>query len=170
MEKTCQKCGSTFNNYSPEKVWVDIRGRKYCWICKPYNSSNNKVLETRENKVCPRCNENLPIEQFYIKSHTGNRRKTTYCKQCIINYNYERELKFKIDVIKLKGGKCSKCGYDKNISALEFHHLDRNKKEFNFAHKSAMTDKLLKELNKCILVCSNCHREIENPDKNNLLK
>ena len=168
MERICQ-CGSIFNNVCPENVWVDIRGRKMCWICKPYNSSNNKTLETRENKVCPRCNQNLLIEQFYFKSATGRRTRTTYCKKCIIDYNYERELKFKINIIKLKGGKCSKCGYNKNISALEMHHLDRNEKEFNFAYKSAMTNDLLKELDKCILVCSNCHREIENPDKNNLL-
>ena len=86
-----------------------------------------------------------------------------------MEYNYERELKFKIDIIKLKGGQCSICGYKKNISVLEFHHLDPGKKEFNFAHKSKITIKVLEELDKCILVCSNCHRELQNPDKNNLL-
>lgn len=169
MEKICQKCGSTFNSLCPENVWVDIRGRKYCWICKPYNSSNNKALETRKSKICSKCNRDLPIEQFYFKSSTGRRTRTAYCRSCVMDYNHEREEKFKIDIIKLKGGKCSKCGYNKNISALEFHHLDHNEKEFNFAYKTSITDNLLKELDKCILVCSNCHREIHNSNKDNLL-
>lgn len=169
MERICQKCGISFNNVCPENVWVDIRGRKYCWTCKPYGSSNRKVLESRKSKVCSKCNNELPIEQFYFKASTGRRTKSTYCRSCILEYNHEREQQFKIDIIKLKGGKCSKCGYKKNISALELHHLDPNEKEFNFAHKTALTDKLIKELEKCILVCSNCHRELEHPDKNDLL-
>ena len=60
------------------------------------------------------------------------------------------------------GGKCQICGYDKCISALDFHHVDKTSKKENPAYvimrwswKKAKT-----ELEKCILVCSNCHREI----------
>lgn len=78
----------------------------------------------------------------------------------------ERAIKRKLELIKLKGGKCEKCGYSKNISALEFHHIDPSTKEFNLdeRHLSNTTiEKILKESDKCILVCSNCHKEIHYP-------
>lgn len=59
------------------------------------------------------------------------------------------------------GGKCSMCGYDKCLGALEFHHLDPNEKEFSVALiKDKSLDELKQEADKCILVCSNCHKEI----------
>ena len=59
------------------------------------------------------------------------------------------------------GEKCCVCGYDKCISALEFHHLNPEEKEFSISTNSNISfEKANKELKKCILVCSNCHREI----------
>lgn len=82
----------------------------------------------------------------------------------------ERALSRKLELIKLKGGKCERCGYDKNIAALEFHHLDPSTKSFQLdsRHLSNTTrEKILEELDKCILVCSNCHRELHNPHFDN---
>ena len=61
------------------------------------------------------------------------------------------------------GAKCACCGYNKCISALDFHHLDASRKEFNLS--AAMVapkawTKLVEELRKCILLCANCHREL----------
>ena len=59
------------------------------------------------------------------------------------------------------GGKCGICGYDKYVSALEFHHLDPSKKEFSLKSYTINNWKLIvKELRKCVCVCSNCHKEI----------
>lgn len=61
------------------------------------------------------------------------------------------------------GGKCELCGYSACVAALEFHHLDPSKKEFHFSHviaKPKNIKKVQEELNKCALVCSNCHKEI----------
>jgi len=85
----------------------------------------------------------------------------------------ERALSRKLEIIRLKGGKCERCGYDKNIAALEFHHLDPSIKSFQLdsRHLSNTTkEKILEELDKCIIVCSNCHRELHNPqfDKDNI--
>lgn len=64
-------------------------------------------------------------------------------------------------LIEIAGGRCAICGYNKCQSALEFHHIDKDQKEFNISspHNFSL-EKCLKELKKCILVCSNCHREI----------
>ena len=65
------------------------------------------------------------------------------------------------------GNCCSKCGYNKNTSALEFHHLEPEHKDFHFGStKTTNIDKIRKELDKCILVCANCHREIHYPQNN----
>lgn len=69
--------------------------------------------------------------------------------------------KMKKKAIEYKGGKCCICGYNKCAAALDFHHPDPNKKDFGIAtgdYKSF--EKIKGELDKTILVCSNCHREI----------
>ncbi len=64
--------------------------------------------------------------------------------------------------IKYKGAKCSKCGYNKCSEALEFHHVNSNGKDFGISDKgyTRSWDKIKEELDKCILLCANCHREI----------
>ena len=85
--------------------------------------------------------------------------------------NYEnqkiRGLKRKLEAIKQKGGKCEICGYNKNISALDFHHINPSEKEFqidirHFSNNSI--EVLQKELDKCQLLCANCHAEIHHPN------
>ena len=69
--------------------------------------------------------------------------------------------KRKNQLVKIIGGKCCVCGYSKAISALEFHHLNPSQKEYQLSSgncRSIQED--LKEAKKCILVCSNCHKEI----------
>ena len=58
------------------------------------------------------------------------------------------------------GNCCSKCGYDKCMAALEFHHLDPSVKEGGIIGSTASLEKQRAEAKKCILVCANCHREI----------
>jgi len=74
----------------------------------------------------------------------------------------KRRKKIKDMAIEYKGGKCFLCGYKKCIDALEFHHLDSGKKEFGVS-KDGLTrswERVRKEIENCILVCANCHREL----------
>ena len=66
----------------------------------------------------------------------------------------------KIKLVNYKGGKCQCCGYDKCIEALEFHHVDPSKKDFQISGCHKSFENLKQEVDKCILVCANCHREI----------
>jgi len=64
----------------------------------------------------------------------------------------------------LKAGGCTKCGFNEHPNCLDFHHLDPNEKEVNVA-TTAMKNKwgrerIMKEVDKCIVVCANCHRLI----------
>ena len=63
-------------------------------------------------------------------------------------------------LVEYKGGKCQCCGYSRCIEALEFHHLDPNIRSFTISGKSKSFNSLKSEVDKCILVCSNCHKEI----------
>jgi hypothetical protein len=85
----------------------------------------------------------------------------------------ERALKRKKELIELKGGKCSICGYNKNYAAIEFHHLDPSVKEFVLDSRmlsNTTSEKILKEIEKCIIICSNCHKELHYPhlEKDNI--
>ena len=61
-----------------------------------------------------------------------------------------------------KGGVCQCCKYNKYIGALEFHHINPDEKDFGISVKgyTRSWENNKKELDKCVLVCSNCHREM----------
>lgn len=88
--------------------------------------------------------------------------KRPRCKKCASLAVSNRRRKIKQLAIDYKGGKCEKCGYNKYVGALDFHHLDPNKKGFGIGNRGHCNswDKVKVELDKCILVCANCHREI----------
>lgn len=72
----------------------------------------------------------------------------------------KRRRKVKQMAVEYKGGKCELCGYDRYVGALDFHHL--RDKEFSVS-KSGNTyswERVKAELDKCMLVCANCHREL----------
>jgi 5-methylcytosine-specific restriction endonuclease McrA len=90
----------------------------------------------------------------YIK--TKDRIKTMTSSESVILWRK----RVKIRLVEYKGGKCQICGYNKCFTALEFHHLNPNSKDFTISGKSLSFEKLKYEVDKCILVCSNCHSEI----------
>jgi hypothetical protein len=64
-------------------------------------------------------------------------------------------------MIAYKGGRCQVCGYDKCPRSLCFHHSDADSKRFNFAGSHLRSRKSLwAELDKCVLLCMNCHNEL----------
>jgi len=106
-----------------------------------------KIKETRKKNY-------KKYKEFYIK-------KSRYQKYKNILYYFEKKNSFK----------CSKCS-ENHISCLEFHHTDPSKKEYNVSVlKNRSHKKLLKEIKKCIVLCSNCHKKLHWEDnKINKLK
>ena len=72
----------------------------------------------------------------------------------------EYRVNIKQRLVDYKGGKCQICGYNRCINALEFHHVNPEEKDFTISGGTKSFDTLKPEIDKCILVCSNCHREI----------
>ena len=92
----------------------------------------------------------------------GKKKPQLKCRKCATEAVQKRRKVLKEMAVAYKGGKCVKCGYNKCLRALEFHHTDKNK-EFGIGAKGYTRSwvKVKDELDKCILVCSNCHKEIE---------
>lgn len=120
---------------------------------------------------CPRCGRTLPASEFYAsRSPSGDKRgrmTSVYCKECLRQIGRIRSVGFKRQCLEYKGGRCVRCGYDGCQAALEFHHRDPSAKEFsvaqhlkNVGHRYVLTDRVRGELDKCDLLCSNCHREV----------
>lgn len=148
---TCKFCHQHF----PNIVLIDnkprnLHGRKYCLYCSPFGQHNTRPISSIGEKPQIGC---CIICQQPLK----NRRRKV-CPSCNTN---RRRFVIKEKMILYKGGKCSRCGYNRCNAALEFHHLDPQQKSFSLASNHSRSWKTIqKELDKCILVCSNCHREI----------
>jgi len=90
----------------------------------------------------------------------SDKRKYADRREYLIKAVVKRRKKMREMAVSFGGGKCSICGYDKCISALEFHH--EGVKDFGLSQDGITRswEKTRKEIEKCILVCANCHREI----------
>lgn len=66
----------------------------------------------------------------------------------------------KQELVEYKGGKCQICGYNKCNEALEFHHMDPTQKDFSLSGQHKPLELLKKEVDKCVLLCCRCHREV----------
>lgn len=127
------------------------------WLKKYGLSTKAKNFE--EERVCPICRETLSRSNFY--SRRGVPGASVYCKACTSSQTIQRQRAFKKLCIEYKGGECESCGYSKYDGALEFHHKDPSKKDFTISKSrlKIFDDKVKNELDKCALLCSNCHKE-----------
>lgn len=114
-----------------------------CVIC-------SEALSGRQRKYCARI----------CKNRSSNKRNQSYVAQ------QERGLRRKLRLVRSMGSRRSRCGYSANLAALKFHHTEPTRKSFSLdlrALSNRKWPKVLVEARKCILVCSNCHKEIHNP-------
>jgi len=85
--------------------------------------------------------------------------KRHICNSCNAN---RRRNEIKRRMVEYKGGKCVACGYDRCIRALGFHHLSPASKNFDLCRAYTKPWETVKtELDKCDLLCANCHMEEE---------
>lgn len=154
----CRQCEKPF----PCRVHIDgkirnLKNRKFCLSCSPFGAHNTKNLALVKIKTGKQC-------QWHLcrKPLTGN--QTHFCSRiCNLKDKVtKRRRELKTLSVEYKGGGCSRCGYARCISALEFHHLDPNKKDFNPSSDghTRSWERTRAELDKCLIVCANCHREI----------
>lgn len=159
----CENCKSDFNNWAEiDGVKKNISRRKYCLNCSPFGSHNTRKIHDQQKneteKQCLTCKIIKPLNEFSKRNNGMN--LTGNCKACLHSYNLNRQKLFKMKCVEYKGGKCEICGYNSSLEALEFHHTDKSDKNFSISKKKSCSLKTVKEeLDKCKLICSNCHRE-----------
>lgn len=162
----CQKCSSDFPwRMEINGVMKNLQNRKFCIECSPYGAHNTRDLcrdPVPEEKFCPKCEQTLANNEFYIiKRSSGQYRLSSYCKLCQNNDRINRSRRWKERCVQYKGGACLICGYNHCVSAMDFHHIDPNEKDIDVSSmKSSSFESVRAELDKCVLLCCRCHREV----------
>ena len=162
--RQCKYCEQYFDN----------KGRpssNICFNCMPagltpsQQHSRKRQLDREKNPkilYCPNCNKDFELPYGEV-----NRK---YCYDCMpkgLSKNEQMSIARamgKKHAVEYLGKECYICGFNKYLSALEFHHIDGGEdKNFNLSNNFTgydLNDKIISELDKCIILCSNCHRAL----------
>lgn len=115
-----------------------------------------------ETKICTKCGKELPIDSFNWRDKKKGTRRSE-CKVCHSDYMKTKYQEKKELVNNLKRNQCcAKCG-DNRAYVLDYHHIDPNIKEMNISRmlsNRSNINHVIQEIDKCIILCSNCHREL----------
>jgi len=92
----------------------------------------------------------------------GDRRRYADRREYLIKAVQKRRRSIRVRAIEYKGGQCEICGYSRCPEALEFHHVEPLSKDFSISGSGCTRSwkKVQGELDKCMILCANCHREI----------
>ena len=140
--KKCKLCGEIFKiRQVVDGKLRNFSTRKYCLKCSPFGSGNTRKLEVK------------PLSNLSKKERDAIKYKKWQQKA-------RKERKKKL--VKTFGGSCPFCKYDRCYKSFDFHHVDPSKKDSAISMFGMLSkwDKIIQEVKKCIMVCSNCHREI----------
>jgi hypothetical protein len=111
---------------------INTQRRKFCFECSPLGSRNTRDLNKPKVK---KSKDYQHVKTFRLRK-----------KQKSIDY---------------LGGKCKICGYNKCNAALQFHHKNPAEKDFTISMATSWGfEKIKSELDKCVLLCANCHAEV----------
>lgn len=115
----------------------------------------------RERKL-QECKKHGIVE--YVQ-RTNGKYITWTCVKCRYDSIVKKRKKIKQKSVDYKGGECEICGYNKSNRALSFHHKDPTKKDFTISEMSSKSWETIKtELDKCMLLCANCHMELHDEE------
>jgi hypothetical protein len=154
--------------------WLNCSNSNIVYYFNKFNLiTKQEKLKKLGIKKCPCCLEILSIKEFNNRTRNGKKiiNGATYCKYCQSAESSMRKYNFTQQCVDYKGGECEICGYNESIGALEFHHKDRSKKDFEIGKLTSKTfsDIVKKELDKCMLLCKNCHGEIHFNENSRLI-
>lgn len=134
----------------------------------PRKSYPRREGET-ERRFCQDCATNQSIESFRIITKKGGSSGRLHtCMDCESKKKSDQRSNFKQICLDYKTSQtgltgCEICGYNRCNQALEFHHVDPKQKDFRLSkNRTKVGVKVREELDKCMVVCANCHREIHN--------
>lgn len=113
---------------------------------------------TTSDRVCTKCGEIKAIELF-VRHKQCREGRAHYCRTCDAKKTNNSRRDMKIRAIGYKGGRCSRCGGVFHPAVYDFHHVTPLEKDANPGELMGRNwDKVQAELDKCVLLCANCHR------------
>lgn len=165
-------CSSECYGLSRRKNLID--GESLCTKCGELKNVSEFYSQLQRNKTkrlsswCKECTKQgmkkyTVDNKDKINAKDRNRWKIKRLKELPKRQLMAKERKEKY--VAYKGGKCQVCGYEKCIGSLEFHHIKPEEKWFQVTENKHSWEKAKIELNKCILLCANCHKELHYKDK-----
>ena len=119
-----------------------------------------------ETKKCSKCGVEKPLTEYHKNGFDskGNQKYRGYCKTCANKLETERYWK-KRNFIDNQRHACEKCG-ETRIHVLDFHHINPDEKNFTIgALKKGSEEILLAEIQKCVCLCANCHRDFHHLER-----
>lgn len=155
MKRICEVCGKEFTvsaKKSKERISCSFE-------CRKQLSKQKRIYRQTERIKCQRCGEYFISADMSSKKQKDGTVHFTYCKKCWSEITIQHKKNRKQKLIESHGSKCCVCGYNKCEKALEFHHIDSSEK-INDVSKIYKNSDMEKEIEKCILLCANCHREL----------
>lgn len=161
----CKKCNQCLTvkeitEFSPKG---NSKFASRCKKCLAQNRRENyekheKVSVIVSNKICATCGLDKQITEFYKNYNCSTYRNE--CKTCNQDRTKESRIKVREFVIELKSKPCQDCGINYPPYVMDFDHRDGVDKEYEISQMRFFSkEEILKEVSKCDLVCSNCHRE-----------
>lgn len=117
-------------------------------------------IPDEESKVCSNCG----VKKHMLKYEKGHNQ----CYLCRRRKKNNRHYKMVREILEESGRKyaCEECGYDENVSAIQFHHRDEKEKSTSISElkkRNSSKEKITKELVKCDVLCATCHAAVHNP-------
>lgn len=161
---TCKKCSESFPNWATiDGVRKNLSARHYCLDCSPWGKNNSKRLNKYETvdgveyKLCSVCTNLKPTSDYYLTRGLP----MSACKVCQNKRTGDAARDVKLRAIAYKGGCCLDCKGVFDQCVYDFHHLDPSEKDFKISGQGVRHldwNVVQQELDKCVLLCSNCHR------------
>lgn len=161
------------DGYNYEEICFELKCAKstVSYHCKNENVggkkkiilSNEQILNIRklfkERISANKISELLDIKLYQVKNETKKVKRNLIGSSGAV-ISWRKRLKLKL--VEYKGGKCENCRYNKCLEALQFHHMDPKEKSFNISGTSWSFVRMKEEVDKCKLLCANCHIEYHN--------
>ena len=157
---TCTQCGIEKDiirrKYKTKSIKTPFCSTKCCRDWQRINLTK-PIINENGIKQCGCCGEMKTRKEFNSKSKTGSLQ--SYCKRCLYLYQMRRWNQKKITAIEYKGGKCIKCGLIDHPVVYDFHHPNDDKDMDWSSLRNKKWETIVKEIDKCVLICAPCHRK-----------
>lgn len=156
-----------------ERQPSQAKGNVFCSRSCSASFNNRKSPKRQLEGNCGICEKPIPASLSYCsdvcreiaRPKTSQEERRARSKRAVVEWRRRTKER----AVEYKGGSCQECGYDRSVAAMQFHHRDPSQKDFSIAASGNCRawSKIATELDKCDLLCGNCHAEHhEVPDPN----